>query len=98
MTVDVRKNLRSAFEVRFFNRYHPIRALKRPGKIYGANGDIPRLLRYELESTDLNFSYLLDAQSLLLPALVSGECIVKMINSVPIEKDEIPVGWTVEKL
>ena len=83
---------------RFFNRYHPIFSLRKPEKVYGQAQGRPRLLKSALVVSDLKFSYLLDAQSMLFPPMTSGKILKKMINAIRIDSNDVPIGWTIETL
>ena len=97
-THTARAQAREAFSERFFDRYHPIRALKDPTKIYTTRQSRPHLARSVLTATDFMFSYLLDAQTILFPAMTSGDIIKQLINATIIEQYEVPRGWTVDEL
>ena len=48
--------------------------------------------------TDSRFSYLLDSQTILYPAMTSGKILEKFINATIIKDSDIPIGWTAEAL
>ena len=95
---DARALLLEAMSHRFFNRYHPIFALRKPEKVYGQAHGCPRLLKSALVASDLKFSYLLDAQSVLFPPMTSGMILKEMINAIRIDSNDVPIGWTIETL
>ena len=97
-TCDARALLLEAMSQRFFNRYHPIFALRKPEKVYGQAQGRPRLLKSALVASDLKFSYLIDAQSMLFPPMTSGMILKKMINAIRIDSNDVPIGWTIETL
>jgi hypothetical protein len=78
MTQLARTKLRKALDDRFYDRYHPIHALKKASKVYGYADGEPSLLKENLLNEDLKFSYLLDAQVLFFPAMTSGKLIEKL--------------------
>ena len=71
-THQARSILLNALSSRFFNRHHPILALKKPENVYGTNCGQEYLLKDDLLPTDFRFSYLLDSQTILYPAMTSG--------------------------
>jgi len=71
-THQARSILLNALSSRFFNRYHPILAPKKPEKLYGTYCGQAYLLKDDLFPTDFRFSYLLDSQTILYPAMTSG--------------------------
>jgi hypothetical protein len=97
-TRDARALLLEAMSQRFFNRYHPIFALRKPEQVYGQAQGRPRLLKNALVMSDLKFYYLLDAQSMLFPPMTSGKILKKMINAIRIDSNDVPIGWTIETL
>ncbi len=50
------------------------------------------LLKNVLEETDFKFSYLIDAQSMLYPPMMSVKILAKLINATNIDRLDIPVG------
>lgn len=94
MTQLARTKLRKALDDRFYDRYHPIHALKKPSQVYGYADGEPSLLKENLLNEDLKFSYLLDAQVLFFPAMTSGKLIEKFVDATEIVAEEIPRGWT----
>jgi hypothetical protein len=88
------KLLGKAMSERYFKRYDPILALRQPKKIYDNNLGRPMLLKNVLEETDFKFSYLIDAQSMLYPPMMSRKILAKLINATNIDRLDIPVGWT----
>lgn len=94
-----RSKLVGAFMKRFFNRYHPLFALRNPKSVYGHNDDGEGvLLKDTLVDSDFKFSYLLDAQSMLFPGMASGKAMLKLIQATDINRDDIPLGWTRDTL
>lgn len=97
-TREARKLLGKVMFERYFKLYHLILAFRQPKKIYGNNLGRPMLLKNVLEETDFKFSYLIDAQSMMYPPMMSGKILAKLINATNIDRLDIPIGWTQESL
>jgi hypothetical protein len=77
-TKKVQNMLKEAMQERFYKRYHPLRAYKKKGNKRG-------------QTPEYHFSYLIDMQALLHPALSNGKLVEKMIisfNDITLEDKE----------
>ena len=95
MTTSVRKKLLLACSVRFYDRYHPIKALKKSTQFYGQRAR-KKVTNYS--SDDLKFSYGFDIQGVLHPRLADGSVIRRMINKMEVDDEDVPLNWTVKTL
>lgn len=99
-TTTVRNILRKGLSTRFYDRFHPIRALCKPNQFFGPRA---KKTAANVKAEDLKFSYLMDMQSVLLPPLSGNVLIIKMINTIDIDEADVlttwkTAGWTIEKL
>ena len=101
-TQHVRKLLRQAFCKRFYDRYHPINALKFSNMLYRThiiNGEAAGYLdSSSLNAGSVKFSYVIDMQVMLFPGLQNGELIDNMVQTLDIEDQDVPNGWLVQDL
>ena len=91
LTGEIRDNLLAAMSKRFYNRYHPLHALRRPVDFFGAS---PKKTQATISRADTHFSYLLDMQTTLCPDLRDGALLKKMIMkmSTDIAVVDLPRG------
>ena len=95
-TTNVRRLLRKALQTRYYNWYHPIRALRVPSSFYGFNRGRRILLMSSIGRHDVYFSHLIDMQTLLCPGFADGVLFKKMIDLTEFDEDDnsLPPGWT----
>ena len=55
-------------------------------------------MKNALVVSDLKFSYLLNAESMLFPPMTSGKILKKMINAIRIDSNVVPINWTIGTL
>lgn len=89
---DTRLQMREAFERRYFDRYHPKRALRKPDKVYGNHR------QQSVGKPDLKFQYLFDMQAFMFPPLTSLKLLRKLINASDIADEDIADGWTADEM
>lgn len=95
-TTTVRALLRGAMATRYYDRYHPLRALKNPTAFYGNRSQLRGPA--EVEAEDLRFSYVLDMQAALCSQMSDGALVRELINKSDLVDEDCPLGWTPGRL
>ena len=76
----VHQKLKEALFDRYFNWYHPIKALQNPNEFYHVRTGGHK--KAVAAKEDFHYSYLIDIQSMFHPALCSGKLLEKVIFSI----------------
>ena len=88
LTTNMRRLLHKALQTHYYNKYHPIRALRDLCLFYGFNRGRCILVMSSIDHDVVYFSHLIDMQTLLCPGFADGVLIKKMIDSIEFDEDD----------
>lgn len=91
-----RKILQQAFCKKFYERYHPINALKYSNLVYRAHVIDGEVIGYldcsSLYVDDVKFSCIINMEVMLLPDHQNNKLIDNMMQALEIEEQDVPNG------